>query len=41
MAQRDENVAFAKSSAERVIKETDRMWLLENVNTVQSLSLPK
>lgn len=41
VAQRDENVAFAKSSAERVIKETDRMWLLENVNTVHSLSLPK
>jgi hypothetical protein len=41
MTQRDENIAFAKQSAEHVGKETDRMWLLKNVHTVQSLSLPK
>lgn len=40
-AQRDENIALAKQSAERIRKESDTMWLLENVNTVESLSLPK
>lgn len=35
----DENIALAIQSAERVEKESDRKWLLKNVNTVESLSL--
>lgn len=38
--QRDENIALAKRSAEKVDKESDRVWLLKNVNAVASLSMP-
>jgi hypothetical protein len=38
--QRDENIALANRSAEKVDKESDRVWLLKNVNTIASLSLP-
>ncbi|MBS4174794.1 hypothetical protein [Bacillus sp. FJAT-49736] len=41
MMQRDENMKLAKLSAEQVQKENDKVWLLKNVNTVISLSLPK
>lgn len=39
--QRDAHIALAKECAERVNNEEDRTWLMKNVNTVQSLSLPK
>jgi len=39
--QRDDNVALAKRCAERIDKEENRTWLLKNLNTLESLSLPK
>ncbi|CEG28793.1 hypothetical protein [Bacillus sp. B-jedd] len=38
---RDENLALARQAAEKVEKKTDREWLLKNIDTVVSLSLPK
>lgn len=40
-AQRDAHIALATQHAERVESEEDRTWLLKNVNTVESLSLPE
>lgn len=39
--QRDENLALASQAAEKVEKKTDQDWLLKNIETVVSLSLPK
>ncbi|WDL96437.1 hypothetical protein [Alicyclobacillus sp. ALC3] len=38
--QRDQNIRLAKYAADRIGKEDDRTWLLKNVDTVTSLSLP-
>lgn len=40
-AQREGNISQAKQCAERIEKEEDKSWLLENLATVASLSLPK
>lgn len=40
VAQRDIYIGLATQAAEQVAKELDRVWLLKNVNTVTSLSLP-
>jgi hypothetical protein len=37
---RDDNIELAKHCADRVGKEGDRTWLLNNIHTVASLSLP-
>lgn len=39
--QRDENLLRATECAERVSAEDDKLWLLDNIRTVASLSLPK
>lgn len=41
LRERDDNIARAKKCAERIGKDSDRSWLLKNVDTIQSLSLPQ
>ncbi|RXI96318.1 hypothetical protein DS745_21585 [Anaerobacillus alkaliphilus] len=41
LKKRDEYISLAKRSAEQVEKESEREWLLKNVRTVLSLTLPK
>ena len=38
---RDEYISCARKSAALVAKESDKLWLLNNIDTVESLSLPK
>lgn len=37
---RDTNLQSARACAERISLEEDRVWLLKNIDTVESLSLP-
>lgn len=39
--QRDENISLARQAAENVEKDGDKAWLLKNVDTVSTLTLPK
>lgn len=39
--QRDENIGHARQAAENVGEEEDRIWLLKNIDTIASLSLPQ
>lgn len=39
-AQRDENIALAEQSAQGMAENGDRKWLLDNINTVRTLTLP-
>ncbi|WP_053367970.1 hypothetical protein [Bacillus sp. FJAT-27245] len=41
MRQRDEHISLGMRAAEQVQKEGDKAWLLKNVDTVATLSLPK
>ncbi|WP_316569414.1 hypothetical protein [Neobacillus sp. YIM B06451] len=38
---RDENISLAKQAAQKVQEDGDKVWLLKNIDTVASLSLPK
>ncbi|RDU37900.1 hypothetical protein DRW41_08800 [Neobacillus piezotolerans] len=38
---RDENISLAKQAAQNVQEDGDKAWLLKNVDTVATLSLPK
>ncbi|WP_409271764.1 hypothetical protein V1499_19350 [Neobacillus sp. SCS-31] len=38
---RDENILMAKQAAQKVQEDGDKAWLLKNIDTVASLSLPK
>lgn len=39
--QRDENISLARQAAENVEKDGDKVWLLKNVESVETLTLPK
>lgn len=41
VTERDKYIEFARQSAEGVSKEGDKNWLLKNIDTVRSLSLPQ
>ncbi|TJY41541.1 hypothetical protein E5161_14175 [Cohnella pontilimi] len=41
ITQRDENIALAKQASDQVENESDRAWLLNNILTVASLTIPK
>jgi hypothetical protein len=38
--ERDRHLDLARQSSERVTKEAERNWLVKNLDTVKSLSLP-
>jgi hypothetical protein len=39
--ERDRYIELTRQTGERIAEESDKDWLLKNVDTVESLSLPR